>query len=135
MSNTTLGAVNYFVETVSKLDEPFASVYRFINPDLNSACGQTISLLRIRCQDETSFPEVQKFTKQLYDDSDDLDAFCLETFKRRYAYDAMFLVAFDARGNICIIFLVEISAKRELLPGPVHVALPISVSAMTQFSR
>ena len=128
MPHITGAAVDRFVETVSKLDGHFAAVFRSIKPDLDSACGQPLALQRVRCQDETLFPKLVQFVKERYDNSDDLDGFCLETFKRRYAYGAMSFAAFDAHGNTCIAFLVETSVQRELSPGPVLVAPKFSSS-------
>ena len=128
MPHITGAAIDQFVETVRKLDGHFATVFRSIQPDLDSACGQPLALRRIRCQDETFFPKFVDFVKERYDNSDDLNAFCLETFKRRYAYGAMSFAAFDAHGNTCIAFLVETSAQRELCPGPVLVAPRFSSS-------
>ena len=128
MPHITGAAVDQFVETVSKLDGRFATVFRSIKSDLDSACGQPLALQRVRCRDEKTFPKLVKFIKELYDNSDDLDAFCLETFKRQYAYGAMSFAAFDAHGNTCIAFLIETSAQRELLPGPVLVAPRFSSS-------
>lgn len=121
MPHITPDAIDRFVETVSKIDDHFATVFRIINPDLDSACGQTLSLLRIRCRDEKSFPRIVRFAKKLHDGSKEHKAFCLETFKRRYAYSAMSFAAFDAHGDPCIFFLAEVSARRELFPGPVLV--------------
>ena len=128
MPHITVAAVDQFAETVSKLDRHFATVFRSIKPDLDSACGQPLALQRIHCRDETTFPKLVKFVKEFYDNSDDLDAFCLETFKRRYAYGAMSFAAFDAHSNTCIAFLIETSAQRELFPGPVLVAPRFSSS-------
>ena len=128
MPHITGAAVDQFVETVSKLDGHFATVFRSVKPDLDSACGQPLALQRIHCRDETTFPKLVKFVKELYDNSDDLDAFCLETFKRRYAYGAMSFAAFDVHNNTCIAFLIETSAQRELFPGPVLVAPRFSSS-------
>ncbi|MCJ1458465.1 hypothetical protein MMC28_008838 [Mycoblastus sanguinarius] len=128
MPHINPGAVDHFVEAVSKLDDHFVTVFRFINADLDSACGQKISLLRIRCRDEMTFPSIVRFAKQLHDDSDELDAFCLDTFKRRYAYGGLSFAAFDAYGDPCIIFLVETSARRDFFPGPVLVSPDFSGS-------
>ena len=128
MPHITAAAVDHFVVTVSKLDGHFTTVFRSIKVDLDSACGQPLVLQRIRCQDEKTFPEVVQFVKELYDNSDDLDTFCLETFNRRYAYGTMSFAAFDAHGNPCIAFLLETSAQRELFPGPVLVAPRFSSS-------
>lgn len=54
--------------------------------------------------------------------------FCLSTFKRRYAYNAVSFAAFDAHGDTCIVFLAETSARRELFPGPVLVTPDFSGS-------
>ena len=124
MPHVTPGAVDHFVETISKVDEHFATVFNFINPDLNSACGQTLSLVRIRCQDEITFPKVVKFAEQVHKQSDELDAFCLDTFKPRYVYSAISFAAFDPHGDPRIIFLAEVSARMGffLSRGPVLIA-------------
>ena len=127
MPHITGAAVDQFVETVGKLDGHFATVFRSIKPDLDSACGQPLALQRARCQDETTFHKLVKFVK-FHDNNDDRDAFCLETFKRQYAYGAMSFAAFDAHGNTCIAFLVEASAQKELFPGPILVAPRFSSS-------
>ncbi|CAD6567466.1 MAG: hypothetical protein ASARMPREDX12_001008 [Alectoria sarmentosa] len=126
MPHITPGAVDHFVETVSKVDDHLATVFRFINPELDSAYGQTLSLLRIRCLDEKTFPGVVRFAKQLHEDSNEPDAFCLDTFKRRYVYSAMSFAAFDAHGDPCIVFLAETSARRELFPGPLLITPDLS---------
>ena len=125
MPHITPGAIDHFVETVRKLDEHFATVFHFVNPDLELACGQTLSLQRIRCRDEETLPRVLNFLRKSYDGH---DAFCLDTFKRRYTYGAMSFAAFDAQGDTCIIFLAETSAKRDFFPGPVIVTPRLSAS-------
>ena len=128
MPHITPGAIDHFVETISVLNEHFATVFRSINHDLDSACGQTLGLIRIRCRDETTFPRVAAFAKQVHDETDALDAFCLDVFKRRYVYGAMCFAAFDANGDPLIVFLAESSAQRKISPGPVLVAPSLSSS-------
>ena len=127
------GAEDHFVETVSKVDDHFATVFHFIKADLSSACGQTLNLLRIRSRDEVTFPRIVEIAKQVHDQSDELDAFSLDTFKRRYVYGAISFAAFDEHGNPCILFLVEVSARNGffLCSGPVLIAPDASANSDT----
>lgn len=133
MPHITTDAVDHFVETVSKVDDHFATLFHFINPGLNSACDQTLSLHRIRCRDEVTFPKIVEFAEQVHDQSDELDAFSVDTFKRRYVYGAISFAAFDEHGDPCIIFLAEASARGGffLHPGPVLIAPDASANSDT----
>lgn len=107
MPYTTPGAVDRFVETVSKVDDHFAIVLYFIKPDLNSACGHMLSFLRIRCRDEITYPRIVEFAKRVHDQRDELDAFSLDTFKRRYVHGAISFAAFDGHRDPCMFFQAE----------------------------
>ena len=119
MPHITPPAVDRFVETVSSLDDHFANVFTSIGQDLDSACGQRLSLLRVRCQDEMRFSKISRFARNLHNNGGALETFCSDTFRRRYAYSAMSFAAFDAQNDPYIVFLAATSAQRELFPGPV----------------
>ena len=74
-----------------------------------------------------------EFAKQIHDQSDELEAFCLDTFKRRYIYGAISFAAFNAHGDPRILFLASVSARGGffLVPGPVLIAPSASANSDT----